>query len=99
MPKRSKRGNATIGGVPPRNGKAKVNDDVVEVEGIPSDSLVQVTDELLSLRMPRCSVCGLDWFDDFEEEEGQGRAISIQNNNHDESLTMKCRKLLPLPRQ
>jgi len=52
--------------------------------------------ELLSLRMPRCSLCGLDWFNDFEDEEGRIR-IKDEIGNNDELLTLKCRNLLPLP--
>lgn len=52
--------------------------------------------ELLSLRMPRCSVCGLDWFNDFKEEEMKVH-IKDKSDNNDELLTLKCRNLLPLP--
>uniref|UniRef100_A0A7S3PTM4 UBA domain-containing protein n=1 Tax=Chaetoceros debilis TaxID=122233 RepID=A0A7S3PTM4_9STRA len=62
-------------------------------------------DSILSLRMPRCSVCGLDWYNEYEGSDTEsGKEVLVLNldkecSNNDEKLllTAKCKHLIPLP--
>ena len=60
----------------------------------PNPSLLP--DLLLSLRLPRCCVCDLDWFeDDDNDNDDEG---PIEDKMSEEYLLVKCKKLIPLPR-
>ena len=60
----------------------------------PNPSLLP--DLLLSLRLPRCCVCDLDWFEDDDNDNGDEGPI--EDKMSEEYLLVKCKKLIPLPR-